>query len=202
LPDQCPDNELALLQRIAQGDAAAFEAIYRRYSPTVYSMAISYLKEEVEAEEIVQQVFVRLWEKRATLSAVKSFPGYFFILVRNNLFDHFDQLARQSRLVNDLQGWEPTVEEADCRFRRKEVEGLIEKAIRQLPQRQQQVYLMANGEALNYDDIAHRMQISRFTAKKHMELARKAIRDYISRHQQDFSSPLLPLLFLALFHCL
>ena len=77
---------------------------------------------------------------------------------------------------------EQTGEEADHPFQQKQYEQLIEKAIRQLPLRQKQVYLMADGEALGYDDIAQRMQISRLTAKKHMELARKAIREYISRH--------------------
>ena len=204
MPDHHPDNELALLLRIADGDARAFESIYRRYSPTVYNTAKTYVKDGAEAEEIVQQVFLKLWERRTSLSAVESFADYIFIIVRNSLFDHFNQLSRRTRLVQNLkvQAGEWKSDEADHRFRLREVELLVEKAIRQLPDRQKQVYLMADGEALDYDDIASRMQISRLTAKKHMELARKAIRKYLYRHLQDYAYPLLPILFPVLLHLL
>ena len=199
MPDPDTNNELALLPLIAGGDTNAFARLYRLYSGKVYHTVMVYIKDPTEAEEIVQQVFVKLWERRASLAAVSSFPDYCFIVVRNIVFNYFNRLSKQARLVRGLsmQAPEHTGEEADHPFTQKQYEQLLEKAIRQLPLRQKQVYLMADGEALGYDDIARRMQISRFTAKKHMELARKAIREYISRHLQDHHSPLLPTLILA-----
>jgi len=184
LPDLDTNNELALLPLIAEGDTNAFSRLYHLYSTKVHHTVMVYVKDETEAEEIVQQVFVKLWERRTSLAAVSSFSDYCFIVVRNVVFNYFNRLSKQARLVRGLKMQIPehTGEEADQPFRQKQYEQLIEKAIHQLPLRQKQVYLMADGEALGYDDIAQRMQISRLTAKKHMELARKAIREYISRH--------------------
>lgn len=199
MPHLDPHNEPALLPLIAEGDTNAFARLYHLYSGQVYNTVMVYVKDAPEAEEIVQQVFVKLWERRASLTAVTHFPDYFFILVRNTVFNYFNGLSRQARLVRNLkmQTSEHTVETADYPILQKQYEHLVERAIRQLPDRQKQVYRMADGEALSYDDIARRMQISRFTAKKHMELARKAIREYVSRHLQDRPSPLLPMLIFA-----
>ena len=185
MPDQDTHNELALLSSVAKGDTAAFEQLYRLYSGRVYSSVMVWLKDETEAEEIVQQVFIRLWDRRKALTTIRNFPDYCFILVRNTVFNYFDRHSRQARLI---QGLETHVDDridegaADYAIMAKQCEQMIQKAIHELPDRQKQVYLLADGEALGYDDIAQRMQISRFTAKKHMELARKAIREYLSRH--------------------
>ena len=195
-----PDNEPALIQSIAEGDVDAFSVVYRYYSKTIYNTVMTYLKNEAEAEEIVQQVFVKMWVRRATLSGVRSFRDYFFIIVRNSVFDYFNRLSQQARLadVMRMQAGEITAESTDVRLRQKQYDQLVEKAIGQLPARQKKVYLLAELEALDYDAIAGRMQISRLTAKKHMELARKSVRDYIGRYLKDDSSPLLAGLIIAL----
>jgi len=161
---------------------------------------MTYLKNEAEAEEIVQQVFVKMWMRRATLSGVRSFRDYFFIIVRNSVFDYFNRLSQQARLADmmRMQAGAITAESTDVRLRQKQYDQLVEKAIGQLPARQKEVYLLAELEALDYDAIAGRMQISRLTAKKHMELARKSVRDYIGRYLKDDSSPLLAGFIIAL----
>jgi RNA polymerase sigma-70 factor (family 1) len=187
LPDYSPDNEPALIQRMAAGDADAFSQVYRHYRKIVYNTVMVYVKNETEAEEIVQQVFVKLWERRAALSGVRSFRDYFFIVVRNHVFKYFNRLSKEARLADviRLQAGKEPGNEADHRLRQQQYDQLVEKAIGQLPDRQKQVYLMADQEDLGYDDIAERMQISRLTAKKHMELARRSVREYINRYLQD-----------------
>ncbi|HTI07613.1 MAG TPA: sigma-70 family RNA polymerase sigma factor [Puia sp.] len=195
-----PDNEPALIKSIAEGDADAFSVVYHYYSKTIYNTVMTYLKNEAEAEEIVQQVFVKMWMRRATLSGVRSFRDYFFIIVRNSVFDYFNRLSQQARLADmmRMQAGAITAESTDVRLRQKQYDQLVEKAIGQLPARQKEVYLLAELEALDYDAIAGRMQISRLTAKKHMELARKSVRDYIGRYLKDDSSPLLAGFIIAL----
>ncbi|WP_431209387.1 RNA polymerase sigma factor [Puia sp. P3] len=190
-------NELALISSIAAGDPMAFEQLYRLYSGKVYNSIMVYIKDESEAEELVQQVFVRLWDRRSNLTAVRQFDDYFFILIRNTVFNYFDRHSRQARQVHSLETQSDELADDDAPdhpIQEKQYEQLVQKAIHLLPDRQRQVYQMVNGEALGYDDIAQRMQISRLTAKKHMELARKAIREYISRHL-IFLSSLTPLRF-------
>jgi len=187
LPEYSLDNEPALLKSIAEGDTDAFSKVYHYYCKQVYNTVMIYVKNETEAEEIVQQVFVKMWMRRAALCGVHSFRDYFFIIVRNSVFDYFNRLSRQARLsdVIRMQAGGEITDSADILLRQKQYDQLIERAIRQLPDRQKQVYLLADLEALGYDAIAERMQISRFTAKKHMELARKSVRDYIRLHLGD-----------------
>ena len=200
MPEYSLDNEPALLKSIAEGDPDAFSRVYHHYNKQVYNTVMVYLKNEAEAEEIVQQVFVKMWMRRATLSGVRSFRDYFFILVRNSVFDYFNRLSRQATLADMLrmQASQEMADPADRQLRQKQYDQLVEKAIGQLPDRQKQVYLLSDLEALGYDDIAERMQITRLTAKKHMELARKSVRDYIRQHLQDDRSSLLAGLVIAL----
>lgn len=145
---------------------------------------MTYVKNETEAEDIVQQVFVKLWERRTSLTEIRSFPDYFFILVRNSVFDYFNRLSRHARLADIVSrdAGEMTEDSAEHLLTQKQYDELVEMAISQLPERQREVYLLADRECLGYDDIARAMQISRPTAKKHMELARKFLRAYVSRH--------------------
>jgi len=181
------------------GDADAFSQVYRHYEKIVFNTVMVYVKNEAETEEIVQQVFVKLWERRAALTGVRSFRDYFFVVVRNHVLNYFNRLSKQARLADiiRLQAGKEPGNEADHRLRQQQYDQLVEKAVRQLPDRQKQVYLMADQEALGYDDIAERMQISRLTAKKHMELARKSVREYISRYLQDPHPSFLGALLLA-----
>jgi RNA polymerase sigma-70 factor (family 1) len=200
LPAPFLDNEPALLKCIAAGDAHAFSQLYHHYAGKIYATVMIYVKNEAEAEEIVQQVFVKLWERKASLTGIRSFSDYFFILVRNNVFDYFSRISRHAQLA-DIFGKGSTgvtEENVERLLLQKQYGQLLEKAIRQLPERQREVYLLADREALSYDDIAQRMQISRPTAKKHMELARKFLRAYIRRHMQENEPLLLPGLLAAI----
>ena len=184
LPENYPDNEPALLKNISEGDTEAFSRVYHLYNKKVYNTVITYVKDVAETEELVQQIFVKLWERRASLAGVNSFRDYFFILVRNSVFNYFNRLSRQARLADiiRMQTEQTADHEADHLLRQKQYEQLVENAIGSLPDRQKQVYLMAEVEAMDYDTIAEKMQITRLTAKKHMELARRSIREYITRH--------------------
>ena len=148
---------------------------------------MAYVKDAAETEELVQQIFVKLWERRAALAGVQRFRDYFFILARNSIFNYFNRLSRQARLADmvKMRTGQTAGNEADHLLRQKQYEQMVEKAIESLPERQRQVYLMAETEALDYDAIAAKMEITRLTAKKHMELARKAIREYVTRSLGD-----------------
>lgn len=197
MPDCLPDNDPLLLQRIAKGDTQAFSVLYHHYSSIVYHTVMLYVRNESETEEIVQQVFVKLWERRSTLTHVRSLRNYLFILVRNHVFSYFSRLTRQARLLEGMSS--STGVDGEQLFLQKQYDQLVEKAICRLPERQKQVWLLADQENLGYDDIAERMQISRMTAKKHMELARKSVREYISRYIRKDEPLLLPGLLVVLF---
>ncbi|MBN9383880.1 MAG: sigma-70 family RNA polymerase sigma factor [Chitinophagaceae bacterium] len=201
MSDFSPDNEPVLVKRISDGDAEAFSQIFHQYNKTVYHTVMTYVKDVPEAEEIVQQIFVKLWENRSSLAGVRSFRDYFFIATRNSVFSYFNRLARHSRLMKHVRsGQTEIVDDTDHLVLQRQYDALVGQAIEQLPPQQKQVYLLTERDALNYDQIAANMQISRSTVKKHMELARKAVRSYIYlRLKDDIQLLALPAFVLGFF---
>ncbi|CAL1521533.1 sigma-70 family RNA polymerase sigma factor [Chitinophaga sp. MM2321] len=198
MPEHLPDNEPDLLRRIAAGDERAFNYIYNFYSGTVFNTVMTYVKDKLEAEEILQQIFVKFWERRATLAGVRSLRDYFFISARNAVFNHFNRLSKNARLVNNVKDNLTTVvNNTDHRVREKEYNQLLENAIRQLPPQQKQVYLLADRQDFSNEEIATQMGLSRLTVKKHLELARKFVRNHINNHLQGYTPLLLLVLSLA-----
>lgn len=197
MPNYPPDIELELLRRTAGGDSAAFSEIYERYSGVIFSAIMRYVQDKVEAEEILQQVFVGFWERRATLSAVRSLKDYFFISTRNAVYQHFNRLSRNGRLARSMQEniAEPVTDNTDHRLREKEYDQLLSETIGQLPPQQRHVYILAQRNEYTYDEIAKELGLSRHTVKKHLELARKFVRRRLSTYFGDYAS-LLAVFFL------
>ncbi|MGX5819844.1 RNA polymerase sigma-70 factor [Chitinophaga lutea] len=190
LPDLHHDIEQHLLRRTADGDAGAFSEIYERYSGAIFTAIMRYVRSKAEAEEILQQVFVGFWERRASLSAVRSLKDYFFISTRNAVFHHFSQIAREGRMTRHLQenAPEPSTDNTDRRLREKEYDRLLEDTIGQLPPQQRHVYILAQHQELSYEEIATQLGLSRLTVKKHLELARKFVRRRLAAHFSDYAS--------------
>ncbi|PWV56141.1 RNA polymerase sigma factor [Chitinophaga sp. S165] len=180
MPDQ-PDNEKILLQRIREGAQDAFKAIYARYNEKIYSLAYHLTRSEVVAEEIVQDVFLKVWMQKETLPEIRDFESWLFILARNYIYTWLKTSARRQAhemLADDHVSVEPL--EVDAAIHRKELENLLREAIRQLSPQQQQVYILFREEQLTREAIAGRLGLSSETVKVHMSRAMRSIRAYIT----------------------
>lgn len=176
------DDEQLLLRRLSKGDQAAFTDIYRIHSERVFKTVHRYVKDDLQAEDLVQQIFIKFWEIRASLAGVRDLKNYFFIASRNTVFNYLKQLSRNSSLMNALQRefWQATAPGTDDLVQQKEYEILLHKGVSQLPLQQRLVYILVEQEQLGFDEVAERMHLSRSTVKKHLELARKSVRLYMN----------------------
>ncbi|MGN7822750.1 RNA polymerase sigma-70 factor [Chitinophaga sp. 22536] len=188
------NSELDLLLLVSQGDEAAFARLFHTYHQRLGAFVFQLTGSLSMAEEIVQEVFIRIWEKRDKLSQVSHFHPYLYTTAKNYTFSFLKKLGRE---LEHKQQWEMTVtadtgnpfeETMDARYRR-----IIDEAIEELPAQRQRVYLLSRDEGLRQAEIAERMAISRETVKKHMVLALRAIRSYALTHPE---TNLLLLLFL------
>lgn len=191
------DQELLLL--IAEGDERAFGRFYHQTNAGIYNAVMAYIKEPQTAREIIQVVYLKVWDHRQNLVAVRSLQNYLFILARNATFDHLKKVTAENRCLAGFREQIPQLhdnvmlhmEERECRH-------LYNQVISRLPGRQREVYLLASEQEMSYEEIASSMQVSRFTVKRHLELARRFVRKYIHHHLQG--QALLPLfIFLASF---
>ena len=178
-----PYNERTLLERIAAGDASAYTQLYHGYAPEVYNAAMVYLKNESEANEVVQEVFMKIWQKRESLPSIDSFKNYLFILARNRIYDGFRRKAIEQTALSWFLHNAPgtAVSDTDYRVQDRQYEQILQSAIDGLSPARKKIYL-ARSQGKTYEAIAEEYNISVATAKKQMTQARQFIQEFILQY--------------------
>ncbi|WP_158563222.1 RNA polymerase sigma factor [Chitinophaga silvatica] len=192
-----PTDELLLLQQVAKGDTKAYTKLFNHYSPIVFDTAFLYLKDEQLSLEIVQEIFLKIWLKRETMSNVRNFRDYLFILTRNIVYDGFKkQLVRLKAADYHLQHLPTSHNDTDHLLLQKEYADIINKAVEQLPPERKKVYL-ARSAGWSNEEISEKFNISVNTVKKQMSLALNTVRAFVkAQTQNDILPAIIILLFL------
>lgn len=182
-------NSDCLLRQVATGDEAAFRKLFYLHWDNVYSVAFTLTRSQVIAEEIVQDVFLKIWLKREQLTAVGNFDNYLFIIARNHIYNQLRKKAGAAPLPEQEEDHSP-----EQVLLLKETGQIVQEAVQQLPQQQRMVFELSRNEGLDHASIAHRLGVSRLTVKSHMNKALHAIRSHLSRHNIQFLEILVPCL--------
>ncbi|WEK34357.1 MAG: sigma-70 family RNA polymerase sigma factor [Candidatus Pseudobacter hemicellulosilyticus] len=170
----------ALLERLAAGDIAAFKALFRRYQP-VLQRYLHPFKSVEDPEEIIQDIFLKLWIKRESLRAVRSFEQYLFRMARNRVLDlHKSHKARSRR--ETAQAANPAITGAAQELEYKEFYRYALQAIARLPERQRQIYELNVFQDLSLDEIAAQLGLSKSVVIKQLYLANRTVRSEMGRY--------------------
>lgn len=175
-------HEKELLQRISKGDERAFREVFDLYKGRFFAAALKMTRSPDEAEEIVQEVFVSLWMRRALLTTVENPPSYLFTIVYNAISARFKKIALEMRMKQMIA--ERVVESENIieeKLEEKEANQRIQSILHRLPEQQQLVYYLSKEEGLSREEIAHRMHISPNTVKNHLLRATKYIREHFNK---------------------
>ena len=173
----------ALLIKLKNGDATAFEEIYNQYRSKIYSYALKLSKSAVVAEEIVQEVFIKIWQKREQLNPELHFGAYLKKITLNHVLNHLKKVAREKTLQDELFNYLSLIRNnAEDGLLEKELLKTYEQAIAQLPPQKKIIYQLSRNEELSHDEIAKKLNISKNTVKNHMVEATKFIRNYVSKN--------------------
>ncbi|MBB5440060.1 RNA polymerase sigma-70 factor (ECF subfamily) [Pedobacter sp. AK017] len=175
-------NEKKLLQRIAAGDDRAFAELFRAYHEPLAKYVYTLLESVQMCEEIVQDVFVKLWENRAALPAMGKFTNYLFILTRNYTINCIRKIIsdkKQSKLYVDEVIHSSSGE--DIFSLDQEYQDIIARAVAQLPPSQQKV-LMLRQQGLKTREIAEQMGISTDSVKKYQQWASQSVSKFLKSH--------------------
>jgi RNA polymerase sigma-70 factor (ECF subfamily) len=169
-------------QRLARGDASAFETIFEFYKKRVFGLALKMLKSETEAEEIVQDVFLSIWLAKANLSYINDPEAYLFTITYNTIYTRLKKASRNRELLNTIIHHLTEIQNTtDETVAAHETGELINEAIQQLPPQQRAVYELSKQEGLSYNEIAERMHLSRNTVRNHLSEAMKTIRTFLKK---------------------
>ena len=177
-------GEPGLLERIARGDTQSFRVLFDRYFDLVFSTALRFTGVRQQAEDAAQQVFLKIWEKRTELPAVKQIEPYLFTAAKREMFQHFRRQAHQRDYVlhvlevfSEARGADPE----SLLISQEQVEGL-QSVIDALPARQREAFRLSREEELTYQEIAQRMGISKETVREYIALALKTLRQHSQQH--------------------
>jgi RNA polymerase sigma-70 factor (family 1) len=171
-----PDENTLL--KVTQGDEAAFEVLYNYYKGPALRFSMSLLKDEEEAENMMQDVFLKIWIKRAHIKPDHNFTSYLFTCLRNMAFDHFkklekNELLRKNYLETMLAGSEDEKEEKERRIH------IVQSAVESLSIKRKLILKLNIEEGKSYQEIAEFLRISKNTVKNQLVKAKQILREKV-----------------------
>jgi RNA polymerase sigma-70 factor (family 1) len=179
VPTGLQQDEKELLRRVSRGEEAAFTALFDAYKDKIYSIALRMTGTVSVAEEVVQDVFLKIWLKRDGLTAVEHFRAYLFTATRNEIFNMLKRLARRRQLTGELLDIMPgETSDTDALLMDKEYQAVLREAIAQLPQQQKRVYQLMKEQGLKREEVAEQLQLSPQTVKVHLAQAMRSVRAF------------------------
>ncbi len=166
-----------LIIGLKYGDEACFEQLFRKYYPRVRAYTYRLIHDNQQAEDILQNVFMKLWMNRLNIDENVSIVAYLFVLTRNEILNYI-RYSRMHPLADGTeQGYEPTV---NNEFFFNDLYAMVADIIeKKLPERRREIFKMNRFEHLSTTEIAARLGISPRTVEKQIELALKAIRSAV-----------------------
>ncbi len=170
-----------LLAQIAAGDEHAFRILFNTYSSKIYGYALKLTRSVDLGEEVVQDVFMKIWINRSTIHEIQNIEAYLITLTRNHTFNALKraaiEVAAKARLIKKLEEAHHETEET-VNFRESQM--ILNTAIDRLPPQQRLVYSLCHEQGLKYEEVAQRLKISRLTVKTHMQQALRTLKSHFS----------------------
>lgn len=192
-------NENILLKQVSENHEPAFRELYEGYAPGVYAVALQHLKLPHLAEDIVQSVFLKLWENRAELPSIQHFASWFYTVVRNTIVSALRKQGSHDTYIHYLkERMETTMETPELHLMKKEQFTLVQQAVDQLSPQQRIAFKLQRDEGLSYEEIGIRMGIATNTVRVHLHKAMESLRNYVLAHSPNDTlvACLLPLVLL------
>lgn len=170
-------SDMELFDLLKNDDQEAYLEIYDRYKVLLQNHAIRKLSEMDDVEDIIQELFIDLWEKRADIHLSTGLGNYLYTAVRNRIFNLFYKKQRQNNYLNSLQ---EVIEKGeyitDLALREKEFSEIIKNEIDLLPPRMKEVFLLHRNEGLTYKEIAELLGTSEHTVATQIKKSLKTLR--------------------------
>jgi RNA polymerase sigma-70 factor (family 1) len=171
------EDDSKLVENLRKGDVDAFDQIYARYSGKLYAFGLKYLRSEAEASELVQSVFLKLWENAKTLRTDSSFRSYLFTIAYNDMCKLFRKRSYQQKFIADTL-YEST-QESNAIEEGIDYQSMLDRVLKivdRLPERQKTVFLKSRQEGKSSREIAAEVGLSPGTVDNYISEALKFIR--------------------------
>jgi RNA polymerase sigma-70 factor (ECF subfamily) len=186
------DNEL--VEKLCKGDVTAFDQVYEKYAGKLYSFSLKYLKSTLESEELVQSVFLKVWENQKNLKKEASFKSYLFTIAYNEICNLFRRRKYQQKFIDKTKDEKTEASvEAEEQLDYQFVLEQVDRIIAQLPEKQRLIFVKSRHENKSTKEIAAELGLSPGTVDNYLSESLKFIRAKLK------DKPFSLLLFFSLF---
>lgn len=174
------DSNILLVDRVRSGDQVAFEQLFNLYYSRLCVFSNSYVKSLDIARDVVQEVFIKIWDNRENFYITQSLKAYLYMAVRNQSLNFLQQNKQKQRLEERLkkqQEMSDSVKREELNT--EELTQKIWKLVEELPERRRTIFILYRKHGLSYSEIAEVMDIKRKTVENQMGKSLKFLREHL-----------------------
>jgi len=181
-----PVNELYLLGKISEGDWDAYTQLFQHYLPRLTRYIFPFAGHSMaDTEEVIQEVFLRIWERRASLSDIRSFDHYLFRMAKNKLINNLQQRKAHRELHTRYAHTRDEVHsDPENSLQYDEYRAVAMKGIGRLSPKLRIVFVLSTQEEWSLDEISAGLRLPKETVKKRLYMATSFIRTYLREHTE------------------
>jgi RNA polymerase sigma-70 factor (ECF subfamily) len=175
-------QEKILILELKRGNAKAFEELYFRYHARLYYFTYKIIRNNQEAEGLVQEVFIAIWENREKLDENKSFSSFVFRIARNKVLNiikkQLTQKVYRKYILNNDKDWTDLREDIES----TEFMDLIQKTIDLLPERTKEIFLLSRNDGMTYIEIAQKLNTTENVVDHEIRKALQKIKEFLNKY--------------------
>lgn len=171
------------------GNQSAFKHFYDLYHVSLYRKLLKFVHVDAVAEELLQDLFLKIWEKRELIDPQQSFKAYLYRVAEHLIVDYYRKLAREIKIERDTDSLSLVVSDiAEELYLDGRAQKIVNEAIETLPPQQQSIFRMCKIDGLSYEEVGKKLHISQATVNTHISRATKTIKDYVLKHHSNTMS--------------
>lgn len=170
-----------LLTRLSEGRKDAYEELFARYYTKVRKFIGSVLFDSVDADDLAQNVFLKVWERRRDLAAVDSLDAYLFTVARNEVCDCVRKHKVNEKFLDSVKDPDDYISDMRIEYDTRKITDIVSECVGNMPPQRRMCFVMSREMHLTSQKIAERLNISKRTVDRHLSLALKDIRDALGK---------------------
>ena len=178
---EAPFSERELLMHVAEGDEKAFKQVFELYAKLLYPFLFRTVKSSELAEELIQEVMLRVWLNRDKLPGIGYPRQWIFKIATNLALTSIQRRLTEGQIINTLSKRFQNIENLEADLQLRELKRHVQEAVRQLPVARRRIYQLSREEGMSRDEIASHLQISPSTVKNSIGSALKFIREHLEK---------------------
>lgn len=175
------DNDAKYIKGLREGDRVVFEQIFREYYPKLCNYARRYIADKSTAEEVVQDFFCKLWERRGEIQINTSFSNYLYKSVVNYCYNHFRKVETERKII-DYGDELPEAGAGHSLQSHGELDHQLGRALLEMPEKRREIFELSRFEGLKYHEIAEKLNLSVKTVETQMTRSLEFLRHYLKEY--------------------